>query len=152
MSAAPLFLFLLFFSFSHFSCVWISREWSGFCFTFLVRFLFVVWAVSCRVPSTLLRTVSPVEHRVIKKTMHVMTLFFYQTSLIQCQKTYHKCQVEICFWCIVDISLHRWTNFCVRFLNFLHLLFSHHYYIFWAIRPVQQCVIKVNENPEELIL
>ena len=28
-------------------------------------------------------------------------------------------------------------------------LFSHYYY---TIRPVQQCVIEVNENPEELIV
>ena len=45
-----------------------------------------------------------------------------------------------------------WTNLCVRFSSSLHPLFSHYYYIFWIIRPVQQCVIKVNENPEELTL
>jgi len=43
-NAAPFFL-----PFSHFSCVWISCEWSVFC----TSLLFVVWAVYCRVLGTL---------------------------------------------------------------------------------------------------
>ena len=36
------------------------------------------------------------------------------------------------------------------FPNSFH--FSHHYHVFSTIRPVQQRVIRVNGNPEELIL
>ena len=38
------------------TCVWISCEWSGFYFTFLVKFIFIVWAVYCRVLGDLPRT------------------------------------------------------------------------------------------------
>ena len=86
----------------------------------------IQWSRAVRTPARLHYAISSVPLR----TQPPCRLEVYQTSLIQYQKTYHNCHVEICFWSIIDISLHRWTNFCVRFLNFLHLLFSHHYHIF----------------------
>ena len=82
--------------------------------------------------------ISPTEH--------------FSTLLNTTPQIDHNCHVQWKY--AMQIYLYTWlswTGFCVRFFNFLYPL-SHHYYIFGIIRPVQQCVIKVNENPEGIAL
>ena len=91
--------------------------------------------------------IQQLSHLVNWKSMNFPSHNTFNHSWFSCSGKW-----KLCFWCDVDYTQLDWTNFCVRFYNFLHPLFSHHYHIFSTIRPVQQCVIKVNENPEELIL